>query len=410
MTLGSALATRPLYDERVPMRDGVELSADVFLPDDSGGPWPAILFRTPYDNASPDVVQLGLLYSAHGYAFVAQDVRGRGDSDGRFIPFRQEGEDGHDTIEWVAQQQWCDGAVGTAGGSYCAVAQWLAARERPPHLRAIASAAAPGRWTEELPSLFGTHSSHWINFLNVTSGSDIEAVVIAASSEAHTELILAATAAGKAVFCEKPMGLTIADIDRAIEAARAAGVALQVGFNRRFSADFAAARQLVLDGKIGPPQLIRSVTRDPGLANPGGVPLWTIFLQTLIHDFDTLLWLNPGANATTVYASADALVAPEFEDAGLFDTAIVVIKFDNGAIATAEASFSAVYGYDVRGEVFGSAGMATIGEVARNSLRYHAATAAMPTPCAAMSNCSATPTPPSSQSSPTPSVAAASRL
>ena len=202
-------------------------------------------------------------------------------------------------------------------------------------------------------------------------GSDIEAVVIAASSEAHTELILAATAAGKAIFCEKPMGLTIADIDQAIEAARAAGVALQVGFNRRFSADFAAARQLVLDGKIGPPQLIRSVTRDPGLANPGGVPLWTIFLQTLIHDFDTLLWLNPGANATTVYASADALVAPEFKDAGLLDTAIVVIKFDNGAIATAEASFSAVYGYDVRGEVFGSAGMATIGDVARNSLRYH---------------------------------------
>ena len=102
--------------------------------------------------------------------------------------------------------------------------------------------------------------------------SDIEAVVIAASSEAHTELILAATAAGKAVFCEKPMGLTIADIDQAIEAAQAAGVALQVGFNRRFSADFAAARQLVVDGKIGRPQLIRSVTRDPGLANPGGVP------------------------------------------------------------------------------------------------------------------------------------------
>lgn len=201
--------------------------------------------------------------------------------------------------------------------------------------------------------------------------SEVEAVVIAASSEAHTELIVAATAAGKAVFCEKPMGLTIADIDRGIEAARAAGVALQVGFNRRFAADFAAAYQLVVDGKIGTPQLMRSVTRDPGLANPGGVPPWTIFLQTLIHDFDTLLWLNSGSNATTVYATADALVAPEFKAAGLLDTAVVVIKFDNGAIATAEASFSAGYGYDVRGEVFGSAGMATIGDVARNSMRYH---------------------------------------
>lgn len=201
--------------------------------------------------------------------------------------------------------------------------------------------------------------------------ADIEAVVIAASSEAHTELIVAATAAGKAVFCEKPMGLTIADVDQAIEAAQAAGVALQVGFNRRFSADFAAARQLVVDGKIGTPQLMRSLTRDPGLANPGGVPPWTIFLQTLIHDFDTLLWLNSGSNPTTVYAAADALVAPEFKDTGLLDTAMVVIKFDNGAIATAEASFSAGYGYDVRGEVFGSAGMATIGDVARTSMRYH---------------------------------------
>ena len=200
---------------------------------------------------------------------------------------------------------------------------------------------------------------------------DIEAVVIAASSEAHTELIVAAAAAGKAVFCEKPMGLSLSDVDRSIEAASAAGVVLQVGFNRRFSADFAAAHRLVADGKIGTPQLIRSITRDPGLADPGRVPPWTIFLQTLIHDFDTLLWLNPDANATTVYAVADALVAPEFKATGLLDTAVVLITFDNGAIATAEASFSAAYGYDVRGEVFGSGGMAMVGDAARNSLRHY---------------------------------------
>src|SRR6476619_1669140 len=201
--------------------------------------------------------------------------------------------------------------------------------------------------------------------------ADIEAVVIAASSEAHTELIVAATAAGKAVFCEKPMGLTIADVDQAIDAAQAAGVALQVGFNRRFSADFAAARPLVVDGKIGTPQLMRSLTRDPGLANPGGVPPWTVFTQTLIHDFDALLWLNPGANPVEVYATADALVAPECKDSGLLDTAVVVIAFDNGARAVAEASFSAAYGYDVRAEVFGSAGMVTAGTTARTSMTLH---------------------------------------
>ncbi|HEX5535069.1 MAG TPA: Gfo/Idh/MocA family oxidoreductase [Actinomycetales bacterium] len=198
----------------------------------------------------------------------------------------------------------------------------------------------------------------------------VEAVVITASSTAHADLIVAAAAARKAVFCEKPMGLTVDEIDRAVAAAAAAGVPLQVGFNRRFSADFAGAHRLVVDGAVGTPQLMRSLTRDPGLADPGGVPPWTIFLQTLIHDFDTLLWLNPGARAVSVYATADALVAPSFKDAGLLDTAVVVVTFDNGAIAVAEASFSASYGYDVRGEVFGSRGMATVGDAARTSMRH----------------------------------------
>jgi myo-inositol 2-dehydrogenase / D-chiro-inositol 1-dehydrogenase len=203
---------------------------------------------------------------------------------------------------------------------------------------------------------------------------DIEAVVITAASEAHAELIVAATAGGKAVFCEKPMGLSIEEIDRGIDAASAAGVALQVGFNRRFATDFAAGHRLVVEGAVGTPQLMRSLTRDPGLANPAAVPPWTIFLQTLIHDFDTLLWLNPGAEPVSVYATADALVAPEFKDAGLLDTAVVVISFDNGAIAVAEASFSAAYGYDVRGEVFGSAGMVTMGETAKSSLVHYNST------------------------------------
>src|SRR5689334_21371216 len=162
---------------------------------------------------------------------------------------------------------------------------------------------------------------------------EVEAVVIAASSTAHADLVAAAAAAGKAVFCEKPAGMTLEEVDRGIEACRAAAVPFQVGFNRRFAPEFAHARRLVDEGAIGTPQLLRSVTRDPGLANPGAVPPWTIFTQTLIHDFDTVLWLNPGAQPTTVHATADALVAPDFKDAGLLDTAVVVVTFDNGAIA-----------------------------------------------------------------------------
>ena len=192
----------------------------------------------------------------------------------------------------------------------------------------------------------------------------IEAVAITCASTAHADLVVAAARAGKAVFVEKPMALTLADADRAIAAAEAAGIPLQVGFNRRFARDFASAHDAVVAGRIGTPQLLRSLTRDPGLADPGAVPPWTIFTQTLIHDFDTLNWFNAGARATEVSVMADALVAPDFKAAGLLDTAVVTVRYDNGAIGVAEASFSAAYGYDVRGEFFGSAGMVQAGSPA----------------------------------------------
>ena len=201
----------------------------------------------------------------------------------------------------------------------------------------------------------------------------VEAVLIAAPARFHADLVVAAAAAGKAVFCEKPMALTLADADRAIAATLAAGVPLQVGFNRRFDTGFRAAHELAAAGRLGTPQLLRSLTRDPGIPDPGRVPPSTIFLETLIHDFDTLRYLNPGAEAVTVYAVADALAYPQFGDQGLQDTAVVLVRFDNGAMATAEASFNAVYGYDIRGEVFGSGGMATAGDIRRTTMAYHGA-------------------------------------
>jgi len=192
----------------------------------------------------------------------------------------------------------------------------------------------------------------------------IEAVAITCASTAHAGLVVAAARAGKAVFVEKPMAMTLADADRAVAAAEAAGIPLQVGFNRRFARDFAWAHDAVAAGRIGTPQLLRSVTRDPGLVNPGAVPPWTIFTQTLIHDFDVLNWFNAGARAVEVSVMADALVAPDFKAAGLLDTAVVTVRYDNGAIGVAEASFSAAYGYDVRAEVFGSAGMVQAGSPA----------------------------------------------
>src|SRR5690348_2307863 len=204
----------------------------------------------------------------------------------------------------------------------------------------------------------------------VFADAGIDAVAIAAPARFHADLVVAAATAGKHVFCEKPMALTLADADRAIEAARTAGVVLQVGFNRRFAADWAAARALLDDGSLGTPRLLRSVTRDPGGFDPARVPPDTIFLETLIHDFDALRFLNPRAEPVEVYAVADALVEPDWRDRGLLDTAVVTVRFDHGAVGTAEACFEASYGYDVRGEVLGSGGMVTAGDGARAPMTF----------------------------------------
>ena len=201
----------------------------------------------------------------------------------------------------------------------------------------------------------------------------VQAVAISSPAATHADLVVSAAQAGKHVFCEKPMALTLDDADRAIAAAAEAGVALQVGFNRRFAADFVAAHEAIVAGKIGTPQLLRSLTRDPGISADvaARVKPWTIFNETLIHDFDTLCWLNPGARVTEVYAQAAALVHPQFADSGYLDTSVVQLRFDNGAFGTAEASFQAVYGYDVRGEIFGSDGVLLAGNAPEDAGRLN---------------------------------------
>jgi myo-inositol 2-dehydrogenase / D-chiro-inositol 1-dehydrogenase len=254
------------------------------------------------------------------------------------------------------------GAIGAFHG------ETLAHRVPGARLAAVAD-PAPGA-AERLAGLLGVpHAT--TDPAELLADPALEAVVIAAPARFHADLVVAAAGAGKAVFCEKPMALTLADADRAIAAAEAAGVALQVGFNRRFDSSFRAAHDLVVAGRLGTPQLLRSLTRDPGTPDPGRLPPSTIFLETLIHDFDTLRFLNPGAEAVEVYAVADALAYPDFKDQGLQDTAVVLVRFGNGAIATAEANFNAVYGYDIRGEVFGSAGMVTAGDQRRTTMSYY---------------------------------------
>lgn len=136
---------------RVPMRDGVQVVADLYAPQTADSV-PAIVVRTPYGRSSDGNVEQGRWFAARGYAVLVVDVRGRGDSDGEFVPYRNEGIDGYDVIEWAASQPWCDGNVGTLGGSYLGKVQWLTALTHPPHLKAMVPIVSPSDPFVEWPT------------------------------------------------------------------------------------------------------------------------------------------------------------------------------------------------------------------------------------------------------------------
>ena len=126
------------YNVKMPMRDGVELSGDIYLPSERSGPVPALFSRTPYDNMATAGIESAIYFAQHGYAYVLQDVRGRNDADGEWYPWANEFEDGHDGIEWIGQQEWCDGNVGMDGSSYVGNVQWFAAVGGSSYLKCIA--------------------------------------------------------------------------------------------------------------------------------------------------------------------------------------------------------------------------------------------------------------------------------
>ncbi|UEL35069.1 Gfo/Idh/MocA family oxidoreductase [Rhodococcus sp. C1] len=264
-------------------------------------------------------------------------------------------------------------AVGLIGAGWIGRFHGESVALRIPGTRLVAVAdPAPGA-AASLIERVSPDARAYTDALELITDPTVEAVLISTPASTHTDLVVAAAEAGKHVFCEKPMALTLEDADRAIGACAANNVALQVGFNRRFAADFAAAHDVITSGGIGTPQLLRSLTRDPGITADvaSRVKPWTIFNETLFHDFDALLWLNPGARVVEVFAQADALVHPQYKEQGYLDTSMVQLRFDNGAFASAEANFQATYGYDVRGEVFGSGGMVSAGEVTRTAMRHY---------------------------------------
>lgn len=194
-----------------------------------------------------------------------------------------------------------------------------------------------------------------------------DAVVVTTPTPTHRPVVEAAAAAGKHVFCEKPMSLTPVDCDAMIAAASLTKVSLQLGFMRRYQPEFVAAKERIDGGEIGDPMLIKSLTRGPGLP-----PSWARSLQLSngmlaevnSHDFDTARWLM-GSDIVRVYAEAVNFKRAKhgIEDPDFYDCAVVSLRFASGGVGTIDGACPADYGYDARVEILGSRGVLMIGDI-----------------------------------------------
>ncbi len=200
----------------------------------------------------------------------------------------------------------------------------------------------------------------------VLADKTIDIVAIASPTDTHSDLIHRAAAAGKHIFCEKPVDLSVSRAVDCAAAVKAAGVACMIGFQRRFDPTFAEAQARLVRGEIGAPEMLVVTSRDPGappaqyLKGSGG-----IFRDMLIHDFDIFRWVlcHDGDEAATLYATGSVLVDPEIAKVPDIDSSVVTIRTKKGRLAQINTSRRAAYGYDQRFEVLGSKGMLQCGNV-----------------------------------------------
>jgi myo-inositol 2-dehydrogenase/D-chiro-inositol 1-dehydrogenase len=199
----------------------------------------------------------------------------------------------------------------------------------------------------------------------VFADPSIEVVAIGSPTDTHSDLINRAAAARKHIFCEKPVDLSVPRAEACAKAVQAAGVACMIGFQRRFDPTFSAAKERLLRGEIGAPEMLVVTSRDPGappahyLKGSGG-----IFRDMLIHDFDIFRWIlcvDEGDEADTLYANGSVLVDPEIAKVPDIDSSVVTIRTKKGRLAQINTSRRAAYGYDQRFEVLGSKGMLQCG-------------------------------------------------
>jgi myo-inositol 2-dehydrogenase/D-chiro-inositol 1-dehydrogenase len=206
------------------------------------------------------------------------------------------------------------------------------------------------------------------DFHDLLAGSDVEAILCAASTDAHALIVKDCAAAGKHIFCEKPLAPDLASIDEMLAAVEKAGVKLQVGFNRRFDKSFRRVREIVHSGEIGRPLVLRITNRDPGVPArefmrvSGGM-----FMDMSIHDFDMARFQI--GEVEEVYAIGDLLTSPELKEINDIDTGIVTLRFADGTMGAIDNSRNSVFGYDQRLEVFCSDGVALAENVPETTIQ-----------------------------------------
>lgn len=200
----------------------------------------------------------------------------------------------------------------------------------------------------------------------------VDAVIIASATNTHVDLIVAAANAGKAILCEKPIDLDIGRVDACAEAIKGCDVPIMIGFQRRFDLTHRAVKAAVEGGDIGKPEVITIISRDPSPPSPDYLKVsGGQYHDQMIHDFDLALWLSGAAGSVELFAMASNLVDPEIGRLGDSDTAEVMMRFAGGAFCRIGCSRRAVYGYDQRVEVFGSAGMVSSDNLHRTGIVRH---------------------------------------
>ena len=202
----------------------------------------------------------------------------------------------------------------------------------------------------------------------VFAAAAIPAILIGSATDTHADLIEAGARAGKTIFCEKPIDLSVERVQRCLQVVSEHDAKLFVGFNRRFDKNFRALKTALERGDIGTPELVQITSRDPGPPSAEYVKVsGGLFKDMMIHDLDMACWLV-NDTPVSVSASGSSLVTPEIAAAGDIDTAVITLKFASGALAVITNSRRASYGYDQRVEVHGSEGMLQAGNVLENTV------------------------------------------